>query len=303
MFIPKNKEVVSTRGKLERWNTTYATEDQPLDTEIPIVVLINGRSASASEIVSGVLQDYDRAVLIGNKTFGKGLVQQTVPTAYNSQVKVTVAKYYIPSGRCIQAIDYSKKDEEGKSVKIPDSLLVEFETIGGRKVLDGNGVYPDIEIEDKEASDVLIGLFEDSYLFDYATEYYYSHDTIVEAKAFDASGEYDKLVSWLKQKDFTFDVASDVALKEFEEVAEEDGISNNLKGVLAQLKAEIEESKSDDLIEYKDEIIEELEKEIISRYYLQRGAIEADFDNDEDIKQAVNVLNDPQKYNQILSGK
>lgn len=300
LFIPKNKEVVSTRGKLSKWNATYKAPAKPLDLEIPIVVLINERSASASEIVSGVLQDYDRAVLIGNKTYGKGLVQGTMKTAYNSQIKVTVAKYYIPSGRCIQAIDYSQKDKNGKALEVPDSLLKAFKTAKGRRVLDGDGIYPDIRIKNDTASHVLQELIGQNHIFDFATEYYYAHDTLVGPSVFDFTNSYPDFLTWLKKKDFKFVLPANQALVDFEELVKEDDKTPEVTRSLALLKEGLEKAKSDDLMEFKTEITEEIEREIVSRYYMQEGQIEAGFDDDHDLQKAIEILNNPAQYKAIL---
>lgn len=302
LFIPKNKEVVSTRGKLSKWNATYKAPSKPLDLDIPLVILINERSASASEIVSGVLQDYDRAVLIGNKTYGKGLVQGTMKTAYNSQIKVTVAKYYIPSGRCIQAIDYSQKDKNGNALEVPDSLLKAFKTAKGRRVLDGDGIHPDIRIRNDTASHVLQELIGKNHIFDFATEYYYTHDTLVGPSAFEFTGHYPDFLEWLKKRDFSFELPANQALLDFEALIKEDDKTPEVTQSLTLLKKSLDKAKSNDLMEFKTEITQEIEREIVSRYYLQEGQIEASFDDDKDLQMAIEVLNNPVRYKSILGG-
>ncbi len=303
LFIPKGKEVVSTRGKVSKWNNTYMSQKTPLVPNAPLIILTNGRSASASEIVSGVIQDYDRGVLIGSKTFGKGLVQATRPIVYNSQVKITTAKYYIPSGRCIQAIDYSNKGDDGNATKIPDSLLVEHKTANGRVVYDGAGIAPDVEVEHDQYPDVLIGLVEKNHLFNFATTYYYNHDTIESAREFHLSDEeYDQFKDWMKAREFKFKVGIEKSLDKFSaEVEKQEKVA--LQEELNIIQRKINESKSDDLDEYKDEIIEALEQEIASRYFLQEGLLEASFDHDKDISKALDILNDSEVYAKVLGTK
>ena len=197
--------MVSTRGKVRDWNKIYKALNIPVDTEIPVVVITNSRSASAAEIVAGVIQDYDRGVLVGQKTFGKGLVQATRPLTYNAQLKVTTAKYYTPSGRCIQAIDYSNRNEDGSVGKIPDSLKIAFQTTNGRTVYDGGGVDPDITTELEHLAPITVSLIFKSIIFDYGTEYYFEHESIPDAVDFSISDEeFDDFVTWLSDKDFDY---------------------------------------------------------------------------------------------------
>ncbi len=302
IFISKNIEVVSTRGKLKEWNKTYFTSKSPSHEKIPIAVLVDEHSASASEIVSGVLQDYDRAIVIGNKTYGKGLVQGTMQTDHGSNVKVTVAKYYIPSGRCIQALDYSQKDKNGRPIKLPDSLLVAFKTANGRKVLDGNGIYPDIEVKHDSVPAVLQNLIKKNLLFDYANEYVLLHEKIADARKFDCSNEYKNFISWLEKKNFSFEVKSDLALKQFREILASEGIEHNLESALNTLSKDLNNAKSNDLLEFKTMINEEIEREIAARYYLEKGITEATFDDDKVLLKAIEVLSNQTKYTQLLGG-
>ena len=303
LFIPKNKEVVSTRGKLSQWNNTYKTTSKALDLETPLIILVDGRSASASEIVSGTLQDYDRAVVIGNKTFGKGLVQQVITTGvYNTQVKITVAKYYIPSGRCIQAIDYSKKDENGHAIEVPDSLLKRFTTLNGRTVLDGDGVRPDIEVKDESTHSIVSALISGNYIFDYATSYYYSHEKLEDARSYDFTPNYNSFKQWLQEKDFNYTSPTDKIYNKLQESIETQGMSSELSKSMALLKNDLEEVKKNDLDEHKQEIIEVIEQEIASRYYLDEGIIQASFDEDKDLQKALELFNNKSKYRSILSG-
>ena len=301
LFIPKGKDIVSTKGKLAERNRMYKALDDPIDLETPLVILTSSTSASASEIVSGVMQDYDRAVLIGERTYGKGLVQETRPLSYNSQLKVTIAKYYIPSGRCIQAIDYSHRQDDGSLGKIPDSLRVAFKTVNGRVVYDGGGVSPDVEVKEKEYSDIAKILINKGYLFDYATQYRTQHPTIASAKAFQISdADYQKFVSFLGNKDVSYSTNVEQSVEDLIKKAKEDKHYDDIKSDIDLIKKKISTNKANDLIRFKDEIREMLEEEIVSRYYFQKGIIEAGFDDDEDIQTAVNVLNNQNKFSAYL---
>ena len=305
LFIEKGKEVVSTRGKVEKWNATHVAQSPAYDTESPLIILTNGRSASASEIVSGVMQDYDRGILVGRQTYGKGLVQATMPIAHNAQLKVTTAKYYIPSGRCIQAIDYSKKDAEGKAAKIPDSLLVAFTTFNGRKVYDGAGILPDVEVDLPDASDVLEALVEKNILFDYATKYYYEHDSIASALTFSLTDkEYTAFVKWVNDNKLDYKITSQKFLEDFsKEIANDSIFQVDFSEEIEAMKLKLESEKKQALITYKEEIVEYLESEICSRYYLQKGIVEASFSHDPDLKKALEILNNKATYNKILAKK
>ncbi len=301
VFIDQGKEVVTTRGKLEEWTQLYNTLDLPTDTEIPLVVLISSGSASASEIVSGVMQDYDRGVLIGRKSYGKGLVQQTRPLAYNSQLKVTTAKYYIPSGRCIQALDYSNRNPDGSVGNVPDSLITEFKTAKGRVVYDGGGVDPDILTEAPEFAPVTFSLLRNNLIFHYATEYHFKNDSIANPKDFRLNDkEYNTFMDWLTSKEFSYQTELELELETLEEIATDDAHYDSIKPAIATLKNKIKETKQKDLETYKRQIISILEREITSRYYLERGMIEATFDKDKDILMAVEVLSDEERYKAIL---
>ncbi|HAR20106.1 MAG TPA: peptidase S41 [Cytophagales bacterium] len=304
IFIPKDKEIVSTKGKVSEWNKTYMSLDAPIDTEMPIIVLTSGRSASASEIVSGVLQDYDRGVLIGQKTFGKGLVQATLPLAYNAELKITTAKYYTPSGRCIQAIDYSNRKEDGSATKFADSLRKEFKTlVHGRKVYDGAGITPDKEIERPVYAPITQSLIEKSLIFDYATLYSTEHKSIAAARDFKISDdEYSKFVSWLKDKEYDYTTKVEMNIDEMIKNAKKEKYYDGIKEKIEALKNEIKHNKEHDIIKFKEDIRQELESEIVSRYYLHRGAIEYSFNHDVDVKEALRLFANMDEYHKILKG-
>lgn len=305
LFIEKGKEVVSTRGKVEKWNATHNTQTNPTIPTQELVILINDHSASASEIVSGVIQDYDRGILIGRQTFGKGLVQATMETAFNSQIKVTTAKYYIPSGRCIQAIDYSNKDKNGKATKIPDSLLVAFKTANGRTVYDGAGIAPDVIIELPDASDVLAALVTKNVLFDYATEYYYSHEKIAPAAEFKLTdAEYASFVKWVSDKNIDYKITTEKYLEDFaKELKEDTLLAVDFSEEITRMKNKLATKKKEALTTFKSEISSYLEGEIVSRYYLETGIIEHGFKSDPDIKKALEILSNSSEYKKILAKK
>ncbi|MEQ8472734.1 MAG: S41 family peptidase [Marinoscillum sp.] len=304
VFVGKGREVVTTRGKLNNWTKTYNTLDEPGDDEIPLAVLVSNGSASAAEIVSGVMQDYDRGVLVGQRSFGKGLVQQTRPLAYNSQLKVTTAKYYIPSGRCIQAIDYSHRNPDGSVGKVADSLKSEFKTQSGRLVYDGGGVNPDIEVESTDYAPITYSLIRDDLIFNYATEYYYSHSEIGDSKTFELTdAEYDAFRTWLKDKDVKYTTQVEQDIETLIASAKEEKYYEDIKVQILALKKETLHNKDQDLMTFKPEIKFLLEREIAGRYYYQRGMIESMFDQDQEVLAAIEVLNDSDKYKSILKVK
>ncbi|QCR24392.1 S41 family peptidase [Pontibacter sp. SGAir0037] len=304
VFVDKGKDIVSTKGKVKEWNKTYKALDEPLDKEIPLVILTSSRSASAAEIVAGVMQDYDRAVLVGERTFGKGLVQATRPLSYNSQLKVTTAKYYIPSGRCIQAIDYTHRNEDGSVGKIADSLRVAFKTANGRVVYDGGGVSPDVEVGRKPYSDITRAIASKGYFFDYANKYKLEHPTISTANKFKLSdAEYQNFMAYLSDKDVNYTTNVERELIELSEQAKEGKHLNDIQSELDAIKKKVSHNKANDLTRFKPEIQEMLEAEIASRYYFQKGYIESTFDDDETILMAKKVLNNPQEFNSYLQKK
>ncbi|MCU0341643.1 MAG: S41 family peptidase [Spirosomaceae bacterium] len=304
LFIPKDSEVVSNRGKVTEWNRTFNAPLAPVDTEIPLVVLVNGRSASAAEIVSGVMQDYDRGVLIGQRTYGKGLVQTTRDLSYNTKLKVTVAKYYIPSGRCIQAIDYSHRNADGGVGKIADSLKTAFKTRNGRVVYDGGGVEPDVATDLPARTPILGSLQSKGLVFDYALQYRAKNSTIKPAKEFEMSdADYQAFVTWLKDKeyDYTTQVEKDLGLLEASAKKEKyfDAIQDQLKA----LKTKLTHSKEADLQTFKKDIKNALEREVMSHVYLQKGEREFVFRTDPELKAALDLFKDMPRYEKILKGQ
>ncbi len=304
-FLPNGTMVVETKGKFEQYNKTYNTLIPPLDTgQMPLAILTSEASASASEIVAGVMQDYDRGVLIGQQTFGKGLVQITRPLVYNSQLKVTTSRYYIPSGRCIQAIDYSNRNDNGKATKVPDSLLAEFSTENGRPVYDGRGVKPDYLVEIDEYHPITLSLLSKNHIFNYATEYYYSHQNIAKPRDFQLSDEeYNAFVKWLDGKDYEYTTKVEKALEELPELAKKEKYHEAINEELELLISKMIRSKKEDLLAFKEEIKTVLEEEIIGRYYYQSGIVEASFRTDSDILKAIEVLRDQDSYKETLSAR
>tara|TARA_B100001109_G_C18864595_1_gene476278 strand:+ start:6883 stop:8544 length:1662 start_codon:yes stop_codon:yes gene_type:complete len=302
--IPKGKLVVETRGKRKEWDATYKTTKEAIDTEIPIVVLVNEGSASASEIVAGTLQDYDRAVILGKQTFGKGLVQQTVPLSYHAQLKVTVAKYYIPSGRCIQKLDYSNKNQDGIAQQVPDSLIHSFKTlVNQREVFDGKGIKPDIETEDQLLSPLSIALMRQYLVFDYATQYELNHKEIEAAKDFNLSDDsYNEFVSFLADKEYDYETQSEKLLEKLKKVAQKEKYYKSAESEYEALLSKLTPSKEEDLKNFQEEITQVLENEIVSRYYYQNGRIVQSLSEDNDIQKALDLLNSKDQYNEILAG-
>lgn len=304
LFLPRGKLVVSTKGKIPEHNQNYETLNNPVDTELPVVVLISRSSASASEIVAGTLQDYDRAVVIGEKSYGKGLVQVSRQLSYNSQLKVTTAKYYTPTGRCIQVLDYAHRREDGSVSTIPDSLKQTFKTSTGRTVYDGGGIDPDIKMKASEVHPVAQKLYETGLLFDYASLYSFNHPTLAEPRNFSLTNdEYTQFVSWMKDKKYSYTSYLDQQLKELNQEAKQEKYYAELKPQLDQIQSTIEASKKNELVLYKDQIKRLLEEDIASRYYLERGSVEVGFKYDMEIKKASEVLLNTAQYRKILNLK
>jgi carboxyl-terminal processing protease len=303
LFVNKGETVVSTKGKQVDKNKTYKTSLEPVEESMPLVVLVNGSSASASEIVAGALQDLDRAVIVGRRTFGKGLVQNVYPLSYNTQVKVTVAKYYIPSGRCIQAIDYSKHESNGHAEHIPDSLITAYKTKNGRTVYDGKGVSPDVDTDSLRFSTIAYNLVTKYLVFDYANQYARDHESISPASTFKLTDkDYEEFTAFVESKGFEFTTPIESELIKLKKAAEIEGCMDELKTSFESLENGIHEHKKRDLIENKKEILDILQLEVISRYYYQKGRIESSLSLDPDISKAIDVLNDTQTYSGILDG-
>lgn len=303
IFIPKGEEVVSTKGKVSEWNKSYTAYNPALDTEIPIAVLTNNRSASAAEIVSGVIQDYDRGVLIGQRTYGKGLVQTTRDLSYNTKMKITTAKYYIPSGRCIQAIDYGHRNEDGSVGKIPDSLMTAFKTRNGRVVYDGGGILPDIVTEKETFSPLATSLARNRLFFDYAIKYHFEHQTIKPAKEFHLTdAEYGDFVKWLNNKEYDYTTQVEKDLNNLEASAKKEKSIDVIQDQLKGLRAKLAHGKDNDLQISKAEIKMVLEEEILKHYYLEKGMREASFNEDLEVKEALKLFKDQNRYNELLKG-
>lgn len=302
VFIDKGQEVVSTRGKVKDWDKIYRTVKSPVDTKTPLVILVNSGSASAAEIVSGSLQDFDRGIVIGQRTFGKGLVQTTRPLAYNTQLKVTTAKYYIPSGRCIQALDYTHRNADGSVGKVPDSLMSEFKTKGGRKVYDGGGINPDYTTSSLTYSSIAQTLSIKYLLFDYATQYRIKHPVIADAKSFHLSdNDYAEFISWLGNKEYDYETESEARLEALRTKAEKENYFQNIKTEYEAVKTKLRGDKNSDLKLHEQEIRWLLENEIVSRYYYQTGRTENSFSSDPEIKMALKALNNSSIYSAILN--
>jgi carboxyl-terminal processing protease len=303
-FIPKGVVVVETKGKVKEWNKKYGTNANPLDTEMPVIVLINGKSASASEIVSGTLQDYDRGVLIGQRSFGKGLVQVTRDLSFNTKMKITTSKYYIPSGRCIQAVDYGHRGADGSVSKLPDSLRSVFKTKNGRLVLDGGGVDPDIKTKGAEMSDFTKFLISKKVLFDFATKYYFTHiDKKPEQNFSLSNADMNEFDAWYNAQPNKYKTGNQKAVEELEKVSKKEGEYEAMKGKIAELNKIADASASKLTVKYRSEIKEQLELEILSKFYYQKAMKFVSFEKDEEVQQALLLFKDMNKYKSILAGK
>jgi carboxyl-terminal processing protease len=300
-FIPKDQLVVTTKAKVKKWSTSYRTKNDPIDLEIPIVVLINGRSASASEIVSGALQDYDRAVIMGERSFGKGLVQRYRELAYGTQMKLTISKYYIPSGRCIQELDYTNKDKDGNVPKFSDGKINKFKTANGRKVYDGGGVLPDVEIEKPKTLDLTKKLLSSDAMFHFVTAYYYAHNSIAEPNQFKLEDKvYVDFMSYLRTHPDEFETASDHKLEEALDIIEKEGYKSEIETSFSSFKQEAIDAKLSQLDTNKDEIIAYLTAEIVKRYYYKEGVFKQKMAFDPVIVEAASLLNNERAYKKVL---
>jgi len=301
LFIPRGKEVVRTKGRKEEWQKNYNTRKNPIAGDLPLAILTNRSSASASEIVAGVMQDYDRAVIVGERTFGKGLVQSTKDIGYKTKLKLTTAKYYLPSGRCIQAIDYSGKYKDGAE-KIPDSLRTAFTTANGRMVYDAGGVDPDLEVELEELSRIAISLFQKQLFFNFATNFVQQNPSISSPKDFNITDDiFNQFVEYLSDKDYDYITESEEILNELVEKAESENYFESIEAEVTDLQAKIKHDKEKDLKKHKAQVSEYLESEIVTRYFKQKGRIAAGLDTDPAVLEAVNVLRDAERYQAVLS--
>ena len=304
LFVNKDVNVVIQKNRYKDRTITYKTSSNPIEAELPLIVLINSRSASASEIVAGSLQDLDRAIIVGQRSFGKGLVQQTFNLPYNSLMKVTVAKYYTPSGRCIQALDYTHRDSEGSVVKVADSLISEYKTKRGRLVYDGSGIYPDVFVKPLKYNQITQTLANKYFVFDYATKFRKEKQSIGDAKSFNISdSEYLNFVDFLSNKDYNYNTKTEKLLSDLRDEAEKENKLGEIKTEYEALKAKVFYSKKNDLIQFKDEIRKVLEAEITSRYYFERGRIEQGFKYDTEISKALTVIGDKSTIASILRGE
>lgn len=301
LFVPKGKQIVTTKGKLKQAERTYKTQNEPVDTEIPLAVLVDGATASAAEIVSGSLQDLDRAVIIGSRTYGKGLVQISRELPYNSSMKVTTSKYYIPSGRCIQAVDYSKRNADGSIARIPDSLTHVFHTAVGREVRDGGGIRPDIEVKAERLPNLLFYLVNDDVIFDYATQYCLNHPELAPLADFIITdADYADFKKFVTARKFTYDRQSEKMLKNLKEIAEFEGYMDDASEEFKALEKKLTHNLDRDLDHFSKELKGAIEQEVVKRYYYQRGAVVQQLKDDPDLNKAIETLDNKKVYSDIL---
>lgn len=300
LFVPKGEVITSTKSHIKKYNKVYKTTQDPVDTEIPLVVLINGRSASASEIVAGGLQDLDRAVIVGARSFGKGLVQRPQKLTYGTQLKVTISKYYTPSGRCIQAVDYGERDENGDPIRLDPKNYNAFKTRGGRTVYDGGGIQPDIELPSAVFSPVTTALMRGNAIFDYATKYYYSHNVKAKDDFKFTDGDFKNFQQFLKEHNFTFETLAEKKFAEGIKLAEEELDDPQIKQHYQQLVSAVEISKTKAILDKRAEIESLLTDEILKRYFYREGLYNYQLTHNPEILEAVKVLNDSKRYAQIL---
>jgi len=298
LFVPKNETIVTTKSKVEKHNSDYKTRNEPVDLEIPLAILVNGRSASASEIVAGALQDLDRAVVVGNRSFGKGLVQRPLNLSYGTQVKVTISKYYTPSGRCIQALDYSHKDENGKAIRTDEKNYNAFKTKKGRTVYDGGGIMPDVEVIETKPSTISKALTANDAIFNYATEFYYKNQG--NPNAMFTNSDFEEFKQFVKKQEYKMNTETERALESTLEVAKKENIDKNIQTEYNLLKAAIEKSNEKELDKNKAEIIMLLNDEIITRFQYKEGLYDYETKNSAEIIKAKNVLKNSSEYNKIL---
>jgi carboxyl-terminal processing protease len=302
IFLPKGKLVVTMKGKIAEYNTTYLTETAPTDLEIPVAVVINRNSASASEIVAGTLQDYDRGIVVGEKSYGKGLVQLTRQLGYNAQVRITTAKYYTPTGRCIQVLDYSHRRADGSVGAVPDSLKKAFKTTNGRTVYDGGGIDPDVTVASGALSPLSEALLNQGMIFDYATLYASRRATIGEARNFSLSdAEYNDFVAWVKTRSLSYQSPLETQFQQLIKTAKAERLYDEIKPQIEQLQSRVAENRKNDLITYRREVKLLLEEEIAGRYFLDRGRVEVAFKDNPEIHRAITLLGDTAEYGKILN--
>ena len=301
IFIDQGELIVTTKSEIEKYNREYFTKKEPIDTKIPLVVLVDGRSASASEIVAKAVQDLDRGVIVGARSFGKGLVQRPRELAYGTQLKITISRYYTPSGRCIQALDYRRRSEDGKALRTKVEDYNEFKTKNGRSVYDGGGILPDIKLESSEFSDITQSLLLQDAIFDYATRYYYSHD-IAEPDSFNFSdSDFNDFKNYLKTSNFEYQTATERELNEMMDKAEEEELKAKISSEVDKIRSQISSFKSQELDRKKPEIVSLLSDEILKRYFYKEGLYEYYTDNNSEIIRAKAILNNPTEYSKILN--
>jgi len=304
IFVDQNIKIAETKGKIKEQNNVFKTRNVVVDKDIPVVVLVNEASASSSEIVAGAFQDLDRGVIIGKKTFGKGLVQNIVPLSYNTSFKITVSKYYIPSGRCVQNVDYFNRDTLGAAPHIPDSLATPYKTKNGRTVYDKGGIEPDIATPDSIPSNILIALVVNNVIFDFCNQYAAKHDAILPARQFKLSeAEYKQFADFAKSKDFEYQTGTEELLKDLKEIAQNEKYFPAIETIYNDMLKKIDNEKSSDIYKFKNELSDFIANEIVSRYYFQKGRIEHQLSSDPDVKLAMEVLLDAKRYKGILTGK
>ncbi|MDP3681951.1 MAG: S41 family peptidase [Flavobacterium sp.] len=300
LFVPKNEIIVTTKSKIEKHNSTYKTTKDPVDTEIPLIIIVNGRSASASEIVAGALQDLDRAVVVGSRSFGKGLVQRPVDLTFGTQLKVTISRYYTPSGRCIQALDYTRKDTNGKAIKTEEKNYNAFKTRKGRTVYDGGGIQPDVELEEAKSSPITDALIKNDGIFNYVTSYYYKNPDLGNRIPTVTDADFLDFKQFLKVQKFSFDTETELALKNTLAVAKKEKIEESILTEYQQLLTVLQKSENALLDKNQKEIKNLILDEIIKRYQYQEGLYQYYIKNNSEIKKAVSILNNNSEYKTIL---
>jgi len=302
LFLPKGKLVVTMKGKTAESNLDYFTESPPADLEIPVAVIINRNSASASEIVAGTLQDYDRGIVVGEKSYGKGLVQLTRQIGYNAQVRITTAKYYTPTGRCIQVLDYSHRRPDGSVGSVPDSLKKTFKTTNGRTVYDGGGIDPDIPVKSDELSPLSEALLNQGLIFDFATLYASKHATIGEARSFNLSEtDYQEFAAWLKSRKYSYQSLLEEQLQQLKKSARAERLYDELRPTIDQLQARLTDSRKNDLVTHREQLKRLLEEEIVGRYFMERGRVEVAFKDDPEVRKSVEMLTNQAAYAKTLN--